>query len=153
MIKRDLYMERIRPFMRKDVVKVITGFRRSGKSVMLDLLRDEIGEPQRSIYINFESKMNAKYTNAGQLEVVSHGRRKAKISDLLIVTKRFARGRLYQPMWYGPYVIAEWIKIAAVANDIAGSDCHPGIRHRGDRAEMPGRFPVRAYVFFDFNRV
>ena len=67
MIKRELYMEQIRPFIGKDVVKVITGLRRSGKSVLLDLLRDEIGDPKHSIYLNFESKKNAKYTNAGML--------------------------------------------------------------------------------------
>ena len=67
MIKRELYMERIRPFIGKDVVKVITGLRRSGKSVLLDLLRDEIGDPGHSIYLNFESKRNAKYTNPDTL--------------------------------------------------------------------------------------
>jgi len=45
MIKRELYMEQIRPFIGKDVVKGITGLRRSGKSVLLDLLREEIGDP------------------------------------------------------------------------------------------------------------
>ena len=67
MIKRELYMEQIRPFIGKDVVKVITGLRRSGKSVLLDLIRDEIGDPKHSIYFNFESKKNAKYTNADAL--------------------------------------------------------------------------------------
>jgi predicted AAA+ superfamily ATPase len=67
MIKRELYTERIRPFIGKDIVKVITGIRRSGKSVLLDLLRDEIGDPEHSIYFNFESKKNAKYTNADAL--------------------------------------------------------------------------------------
>lgn len=67
MIKRELYMERIRPFIGKDIVKVITGLRRSGKSVMLDLLREEIGDPKHSIYLNFESKKNTKYTNPDTL--------------------------------------------------------------------------------------
>jgi len=67
MIKRELYMERIRPFIGKDLVKVITGLRRSGKSVLLNLLRDEIGDTTHSIYFNFESKRNAKYANADTL--------------------------------------------------------------------------------------
>ncbi|MCL2111109.1 MAG: ATP-binding protein [Clostridiales bacterium] len=67
MIKRELYMEQIRPFIGKDVVKVITGLRRSGKSVLLDLLRDEIGDPKHSVYLNFESKQNEKYANADTL--------------------------------------------------------------------------------------
>jgi len=67
MIKRELYMERIRPFIGKDIVKVITGLRRSGKSVLLNLLRDEIGDPKHSIYLNFESKGNTRYRNPDAL--------------------------------------------------------------------------------------
>ena len=44
MIKRELYMSRIRPFIGTDLIKVITGIRRCGKSVMLKLvLRQEKG--------------------------------------------------------------------------------------------------------------
>ena len=67
MLKRELYLERIRPFIGKDLIKIITGLRRSGKSVLLDLLREEINDPQHSVYLNFESKQNAKYTNADTL--------------------------------------------------------------------------------------
>jgi len=67
MIKRELYINQIRPFIGKDVVKVITGLRRSGKSVLLDLLKDEISDPEHSIYLNFESKKNAKFANADAL--------------------------------------------------------------------------------------
>ena len=42
MIKRELYMRRIRPFMGNELVKVLTGIRRSGKSVMLDLIKEEL---------------------------------------------------------------------------------------------------------------
>ena len=44
MIMRENYMSRIRPFIGKEVVKVLTGLRRSGKSVMLDLIRQELAE-------------------------------------------------------------------------------------------------------------
>ena len=67
MIKRESYIERIRPFIAKDIVKVITGLRRSGKSVMLDLIKSEINVPERSIYINFESKKNVNLKNADSL--------------------------------------------------------------------------------------
>ena len=33
MIKRELYMSRIRPFIGTDLIKVMTGIRRCGKSV------------------------------------------------------------------------------------------------------------------------
>ena len=41
-IKREMYMSRIRPFMNTDLVKVMTGIRRCGKSVMLELIQDEL---------------------------------------------------------------------------------------------------------------
>jgi len=59
MISRDLYMEKLRVFIDKPVVKVITGMRRSGKSVILKLLREELLKnkvPQENIiYLDFES--------------------------------------------------------------------------------------------------
>lgn len=58
MIKREMYMKRIRPFMGTDLVKVMTGIRRSGKSVMLELIRKELLgsgiKPEQFITINFE---------------------------------------------------------------------------------------------------
>ena len=59
MIKRDLYLKQIEPFIDKPLIKVITGIRRSGKSVILKLIKEDllergIGESQ-IIYLNFES--------------------------------------------------------------------------------------------------
>ena len=42
MLKRDEYIKQIVPFINKDVIKVLTGIRRSGKSVMLKLLMEEL---------------------------------------------------------------------------------------------------------------
>ena len=42
MIKRELYMSRIRPFIGTELVKVMTGIRRCGKSVMLELIQQEL---------------------------------------------------------------------------------------------------------------
>ncbi len=42
MIVRRHYREKVRPFVGTDVVKVITGIRRSGKSVLLEQIRDEL---------------------------------------------------------------------------------------------------------------
>ena len=59
MIKREAYMARIRPFIDTDLIKVMTGIRRSGKSVMLELIKQELIEsgvsPDRFISINFEN--------------------------------------------------------------------------------------------------
>lgn len=60
MIKRNLYIKKIRPFMDKDVVKVLTGVRRCGKSVMLQLIQEEMLEngvgKEQMLQINFETK-------------------------------------------------------------------------------------------------
>ncbi len=63
MIGRELYMSRIRPFIGNDLIKVLTGIRRSGKSVMLNLIQRElvssgVNEDQ-FIAINFENMSNA----------------------------------------------------------------------------------------------
>lgn len=42
MVKRDLYMNKIKSFIDKDTIKVITGIRRSGKSFFLKLIIDEL---------------------------------------------------------------------------------------------------------------
>ena len=44
MIKRELYMSRIRPFIGGELIKVMTGIRRRGKSAMLDLIKEELVE-------------------------------------------------------------------------------------------------------------
>ena len=42
MIKRESYLKKIRPFYDQDIIKVITGIRRCGKSVILKQIIDEI---------------------------------------------------------------------------------------------------------------
>jgi hypothetical protein len=68
MIKRETYMSRIRPFIGNDLIKVLTGIRRSGKSVMLELIKDELittGVPSSQfISINFENMSNSHLCNA-----------------------------------------------------------------------------------------
>ncbi len=59
MIQRESYIEQITPFINKPFVKVITGIRRSGKSVILRLLEAEFlqrgVQNDHIIYMNFES--------------------------------------------------------------------------------------------------
>ncbi len=58
MIKRDYYLKKIIPFIDTDLVKVLTGIRRSGKSVMMLLIKDELIKrgvlTEQIISINFE---------------------------------------------------------------------------------------------------
>lgn len=57
MIIRESYLSRIRPFIGKDIIKVLTGIRRGGKSVLLEQIRDEINS-KNTIFLNFEDLSN-----------------------------------------------------------------------------------------------
>lgn len=71
MLKRDEYIKQIVPFIDKDVIKVLTGIRRSGKSVMLKLLMEELKNrginENQFIYINFENLKYRKLNNYERL--------------------------------------------------------------------------------------
>ena len=58
MIIREKYLSKIRPFYDIDLIKVITGIRRCGKSIILMQIIDELKskgiEDEQIIYINFE---------------------------------------------------------------------------------------------------
>lgn len=58
LLKREMCLERIRPFYDADIIKILTGSRRSGKSKIIELiiqeLRDKGIKNRNIIYINFE---------------------------------------------------------------------------------------------------
>lgn len=58
MLKRQAYLERIKPFIDKDIIKIFTGIRRSGKSTLMAQVRDVLAErgvvEEQMITINFE---------------------------------------------------------------------------------------------------
>ena len=57
MIKRTKYLDEIRPFYDEDLIKVITGIRRCGKSILLGQIVEELAvriDKEHIIYINFE---------------------------------------------------------------------------------------------------
>ena len=81
--KRDIYISKIKPFMRKSLVKVMVGHRRVGKSYILyqlmDLIREE--EPGANIiYINLEDFAFSSLQTAEDLHsyIISHSKEKAK---------------------------------------------------------------------------
>jgi len=57
MVIRETYLSKIRPFIDKDIIKVLTGIRRGGKSVLLEQIRDEINSPN-TVFLNFEDLGN-----------------------------------------------------------------------------------------------
>lgn len=57
MIYREHYIEQVRPFYDSDLIKIITGIRRGGKSVIMEQIAEEIGKKSDNIiYLNFEDK-------------------------------------------------------------------------------------------------
>lgn len=57
MIKRSHYLKQIEPFADDDLIKVITGIRRCGKSIILQQLSEMISErTDNVIFLEFESK-------------------------------------------------------------------------------------------------
>lgn len=57
MIRREHYLAQIEPFADSDLIKVITGIRRCGKSIILRQLADSISEKTENIiFLEFESK-------------------------------------------------------------------------------------------------
>ena len=70
-IKRERYLAKIRPFYDVDVIKVLTGVRRCGKSVLLSQIEEELRssgyDEEHIIKVNFEDLKFEKIRNAERL--------------------------------------------------------------------------------------
>ena len=70
-LKRETYLEKIRQYYDSDIIKVITGVRRAGKSILLDTIRDELLERgisgDKIIYLNLEDMDYEYIVNASDL--------------------------------------------------------------------------------------
>ena len=75
MITRSHYIDQIRPFFESDLIKVITGIRRCGKSVILSQIADEYRSAGKPVlYINFEMlEYSSEITDAAALEAYVSG--------------------------------------------------------------------------------
>ncbi len=71
MVKRQDYLEKIKPFVGLDVIKVATGIRRSGKSVFMRQVRDMIAsgiDPNgKFVCVNLEEDENKRFLAKGVL--------------------------------------------------------------------------------------
>lgn len=57
MILREHYLKQIRPFYNSDLIKIITGIRRCGKSVIMQQVRDELqAQSANVVYLEFEKR-------------------------------------------------------------------------------------------------
>ncbi len=72
MLKREFYLNQIRPLFNKNMIKVLTGVRRSGKSVLLESIKEELikeGVKEENILlINFEFSEYFDLNNIKKLE-------------------------------------------------------------------------------------
>ena len=63
-IKRQIYIDRVKPFIDSNLIKVFTGSRRAGKSVLMQLVQNELidrgVDPTQILAINFESRIDGK---------------------------------------------------------------------------------------------
>lgn len=71
MKKRELYTKQLSSYIDKPMIKVITGIRRSGKSFLLKLIKEELIsrkiDENNIIYINYESLKLEKYRDYSSL--------------------------------------------------------------------------------------
>ena len=55
MIKREHYLAQIRPFYESNLIKIITGIRRCGKSIILNQVREELeAQHKKCLFLDFE---------------------------------------------------------------------------------------------------
>lgn len=81
MIYREHYISQIREFYDSDLIKIITGIRRSGKSVILEQVEDEIkNKTDNIISLNFEDKriLNTIKDGDSLIAYVEQNRKKGK---------------------------------------------------------------------------
>ena len=81
MITRNHYIEKVRGFYDSDLIKIITGIRRCGKSVILEQIMSEIKEKSNNIiYLNFEDEsiISNIYDSEKLLKYVEENRKKGK---------------------------------------------------------------------------
>ena len=67
MISRETYLNKLRQLKDQNLIKVVTGIRRSGKSTLLEAFKNELiesGVPEKNIvFLNFEERENLHLTN------------------------------------------------------------------------------------------
>ena len=81
MIRRQKYLNELRPFYDSDLIKIVTGIRRCGKSMLLRSIHDELSQKtNNTIFLNFEDASTLKsYGTADKLlSFVEANRQKGK---------------------------------------------------------------------------
>lgn len=86
-IKRERYLQKIRPYYGVDLIKVLTGVRRCGKSILLEQIEEEFlvkgFDETHIIRINFEDLQFEKIRTAEKLN--SYVTKKIKDKDKYLI--------------------------------------------------------------------
>ena len=80
LFKREKYLKKIRPFYSSDdIIKVITGVRRCGKSSLMQMIADELRQngvkDDDIIYLDLDERKNRKIKTPDQLEALIESER------------------------------------------------------------------------------
>lgn len=82
MINREHYIKPVREFYDSDLIKIITGIRRSGKSIILGQIMSEIKEKTDNvIYLNFEDRRVASNISTAEelLKYIEENKKKRQV--------------------------------------------------------------------------
>lgn len=90
LFKREKYLRKIRPFYHDDdIIKVITGVRRCGKSSLMETIADEIKQSgvaeENIIYLDLDKRENRKIKTSDQLEALIESRIKSDKLNYLFI--------------------------------------------------------------------
>lgn len=90
LFKREKYLKKIRPFYHDDdIIKVITGVRRCGKSSLMETIADELKqngvEEENIIYLDLDKRENRKVKSADELEELIESKVKSDKLNYLFI--------------------------------------------------------------------
>ena len=90
LFKREKYLKKIRPFYHADdIIKVITGVRRCGKSSLMETIADEIRQSgvaeDNIIYLDLDKRENRKIKTSDQLEALIESKIKSDKLNYLFI--------------------------------------------------------------------
>lgn len=90
LFKREKYLKKIRPFFHDDdIIKVITGVRRCGKSSLMETIADELLQngvsKENIIYLDLDKRENRKIKSADELEKLIESRIKSSELNYLFI--------------------------------------------------------------------
>lgn len=96
MIKREQILNKIRSFYNNELIKVLIGLRRTGKSVLLHQIIEEVlengVEEEQIIYMNFEDFQFSTITNAAKLyEYISERKKQIRNITCFLMKYRWFR--------------------------------------------------------------